>query len=134
MGKPARVVESRWKTQRGAGRLRDGERAVDQRQLSRTRASGARAGVRTVGTARWAAALIVFMLLWAGPLATAWAAADEGDVGEAGQDGFDAPGDDASLWADPDELFLLDEGLLFGGEGLFSESQEAESAAPHEVF
>lgn len=86
------------------------------------------------GTARRAAALMVFVLLWAAPLATGWAAADEMDTGEAGQGGFDAPGDDAWLWADPDELFLLDEGLLFGGDGLFSESQEAESAAPHEVF
>lgn len=58
------------------------------------------------GTARRAAALMVFVLLWAAPLATGWAAADEMDTGEAGQGGFDAPGDDDWLWADPDELFL----------------------------
>lgn len=43
-------------------------------------------------------------------------------------------GDDAWLWADPDDLFSFDEDALFGSGGLLTESPEGSSSALEEVF
>lgn len=62
---------------------------------------------------------LVFLLLFAGPVAVLPATS----VAMAAE-----PGDDAWMWADPDDLFSLGEDDLFGG-GLFTEGEETQSGS-----